>query len=135
MLTEAHIGTVVGHITLGAGARYTQLYEVAAWYREHEFQPGTYPITLTKYPYGGYFLVCRDVPTKIVAASLRSLFGGVGYGEDSAGKREVGIDATADLKLAYGQDTNALVPTGPRNVPCTITMCEDYDQPTNNAEA
>lgn len=117
---------VVGTILIEPGRRETEHFEYAAWYREHEFKPGLYPVTLhirrtwnsdTKQDCAeDCTLVADDVPTTIVAAYLGTHFGGVSIGPDKAGPREIGRASSKHLRLAYGyklEDLEARLDTIP----------------------
>jgi len=103
------VGTVVGHVDIPPGTTYRELFEFAAWYRNHEYVPGRYPVKLVSLDrYGECQLVAVDVPTKITAANFRSHFGGVGYGEDTAGRSEIGNDDSAHYVVGHGYDRTAM---------------------------
>lgn len=122
--TPDQVGSVVGTITITAVVTEDEHYECAAWYRRHEFVPGTYEITLVeksrsspvssdpRVPWQKYVdhyqLVAKDVPTKIVEAYFGTLYGGVAIGTDRAGPREVGKDATRNLNLGFSYKLETL---------------------------
>lgn len=125
MLTREHHGRVVGHITLGQGLVKRQLFECAAWYRDHEFTPGTYPVTLNiskLHTWNGErtilferdcYLTALDVPTTIVAAYLGTLFGGVAVGPDRTGPREIGQPSSYHWHVGFAytlDELNASLP-------------------------
>ena len=104
-LTSDDVGKVVGYFTIPAGKRYTELFEVAAWSREHEYVPGEYPVLLREVRYSrsgppaGYRLVCERVPSKIVDQSMPTLFGGMAVpGTDR--KEDIGKSGTVDFCAA-----------------------------------
>lgn len=82
----------VGYITISETREVTELYETAAWFRRYKCQPQTSPLYLARNQgiiqtpyrlYWGLEGVCID-------ACLVSLFGGVAYGNDTAGKAAIG---------------------------------------------
>lgn len=85
---------VVGTLTVPNNVTLHQSYETAAWFRDHKVKPGVYPVFAK--PNGHYDQLMYGVilDTVITAACFQSLFGGVGYGEDRAGKSELGKDST-----------------------------------------
>jgi hypothetical protein len=89
----------IGTFTVLAPHEVTQYYEYAAWYRTHKIEPGIYTVFAKPNGHGqnSYAVVLKSVITK---ACLQSGFGGVGYGEDTAGKREIGKQDTYTLR--YG---------------------------------
>jgi hypothetical protein len=92
----------VGVLVVTQPFKVMEHFEFAAWYREHEVQPGRYPIIVGSYL--SWEKECRataKVKTKVTAACLQSHFGGVGYGQDTAGKREVGREYEHTIGVAY----------------------------------
>jgi hypothetical protein len=85
---------LVGRLRLTAPFVRRELYECAAWFRDHQLQPGLYPVIAARIrgigpKNGDMQLACR-VPTTIVAAYFGTLWGGVAIGPDQSGPREVG---------------------------------------------
>ena len=100
--TEADIGRVVGHLTVGADhPAIEETFETAAWYRMHKPAPGVYPITLTRYAHGGFTLLACDVPCIVTDAYLGTLWGGVAIGADKAGPREIGKATTRAIHCGF----------------------------------
>ena len=64
-------------------------YETAAWYRDHLVTPGDY-LVWAKSNGHGQLMFCAEVDTKITAAYLGSMYGGVAVGPDATGPREIG---------------------------------------------
>lgn len=125
MLTREDHGRVVGHITIPAGVIKRELYECAAWYRDHALTPGTYPVTLNIRSRGTWtgerwieferdcYLTALDVPSTIVGAYLGSLFGGVPIGPDRTGPREIGQPSTCHHRVGFAytlEELNAALP-------------------------
>lgn len=107
-LTAADIGQVVGYVEVRPGQRQSQSFETAAWFVEHEFEPGRYPVTLLRAPYGGYLLVALHVPTRVVNAFLGTLFGGVLIGADHAGQSRIGQVEKRTLAVSYAMELRFL---------------------------
>lgn len=100
--TEADIGRVVGHLTVGEDHKpLEETFETAAWYRMHKPTPGVYPITLERYAHGGFSLNARDVPCTVTAAYLGTLWGGVAIGADTTGPREIGKATTRTIPCGF----------------------------------
>jgi len=87
----------VGWFTITEPMVRRQLYEYAAWFRDHELQPGRYPVMAARVmgcaAKHGELQLAIKVPSKIIDACLISGFGGVNYGPDTAGKAEIGREA------------------------------------------
>jgi hypothetical protein len=125
------VGDIVGYVTVEPGAEEQETYEVACWYRNHRLLPGVYPVKVvyreyesgwceTKVPrddYRRYRYVARaDIPSVITDACFVSLFGGVQYGPDTAGAREIGQQQTFPLSTTW-------------NAHHTETECDKAGQP------
>jgi len=80
---------VLGSLKVLEGAIEREHFECAAWFRDHKLDPGEYPICEFKSRYGGSYHGAY-VPSVVVDAFLGSLFGGVHYGPDRSGPREIG---------------------------------------------
>lgn len=108
------VGQVVGHACIPPGRQHTDTFEVAAWWVQHDFEPGgPYPVILRANRYGhapvhSYSLVIEDAPTKVVAANLTSLFGGVGYGSNRAGQDAIGRKDARTFCLASARTLDEL---------------------------
>jgi hypothetical protein len=108
------VGEIVGHACITPGREHTDTFEVAAWWVKHAFVPGgSYPVRLRANRYGqgpvhSYSLVIEQAPTEVVAANLTSIFGGVGYGNDSAGREAVGRKDRRDLCIASARSLDEL---------------------------
>lgn len=122
MLENMKDGTVVGHVTVPAGKVKRETYEYAAWFRDHKMEPGTYEVVFRKYNGYPYFVLDATIDTTIVDACLISGFGGVHYGPDTAGQREIGKKSTIAINeyLGYSLDPSKRVTTvnGFEFVPC-----------------
>lgn len=90
----------IGTLTIGANVTEQEHYEFAAWFRNHELQPGTYPVWASKQDHCAY----AQIPSTITSAYLGSQFGGVAYGQDTAGKAEIGKSTNYHLSLWRGFD-------------------------------
>lgn len=125
MLTREHHGRVVGHITIPPGVIKRELYECAAWFRDHALTPGTYPVVLNIRHLNTFngertvevgwdcYLTALNVPSTIVAAYLGSLFGGVPIGPDRTGPREIGQPSACHHRVGYAytlEELNAALP-------------------------
>ena len=121
VLTEDDIGCVVGQAMIPAGEKHTDSFETAAWFVEHEFVAGgPYPVELRAMRYGsapvhGYSLLVLDAPTVVRAANLTSMFCGVGYGDNRAGRERIGQHESRAYCVAYsrtleGLDLSRLMP-------------------------
>lgn len=86
--------TLLGHLIIPATFKHRELFEFAAWFRDHEITPGSYPVYLQRMGSYGVPVYLVEVPTTVVDANFRSHFGGVGYGEDTAGQKEIGTAST-----------------------------------------
>jgi hypothetical protein len=93
----------VGWLTISTPFVRRELYEFAAWFRDHQLQPGRYPVMAARYsgigPKSGEIQLAASVPSKIVDACFTSGFGGVLYGPDTAGPREVGTESSYVLRI------------------------------------
>jgi hypothetical protein len=91
----------IGIVTIGQGCTSRETYEYAAWFRLHKLEAGDYPVFAIVNPQTTYekCLAFAYVPSKIVDACLQSGFGGIGYGEDRAGKAEIGRAETRTITL------------------------------------
>lgn len=87
-------GTLLGHVTVDDTATYRQTMEVAAWFRDHKAVPGTYPVYSGGLGQYGVPIYYAEIPSIITDACLVSLFGGVRYGNDDAGQREIGTSSS-----------------------------------------
>lgn len=91
-------GTLLGHVTVDDSAKIErQSFEVAAWFRDHKLTPGTYPVYSGGLGDYGVPIYYAEIPSTITAACLVSLFGGVSYGPDTAGQREVGTASSRTM--------------------------------------
>jgi hypothetical protein len=88
---SGHRASLHGYLEVQEVMRLRQHYEVAAWFRDFELTPGLYPVYYGKY-YGVTPVLFCHVPATVVAACLQSLFCGVGYGQDTAGKSAIGSE-------------------------------------------
>jgi hypothetical protein len=99
-----------------------ETYEFAAWFRDHELKPGTYPVKYETYNGYPYHYLRVEVPSTIKNACLVSCFGGVQYGPDTAGQREIGKDSTYTMGKSLGYKLSAvdrgLTIDGHEFVPC-----------------
>jgi hypothetical protein len=100
---------VVGTLTVQE-VTLRQHYETAAWFRDHKVKPGEYPVFAK--PNGSYNQLMYGVvlDTVITAACFQSLFGGVGYGEDKAGQREVGKESTYTIVEGESYQQGGITP-------------------------
>lgn len=88
-------GTLLGHVTIDDTAQIVrESMQVAAWFRDHKLTPGTYPVYAGKMGQYGIPTYYADIPTTIVDACIVSLYGGVAYGPDTSGQREIGTAST-----------------------------------------
>lgn len=80
--------TLIGHLTVTEGFECTRYYETAAWYQNHDVQPGRYRVhaewsrTYDGRPWAEYVVVTYN--TVITKTHTPSLFGGVPIGGDTA---------------------------------------------------
>jgi len=90
-LADVEKGKLLGYVTVDeTAADYRESFEVAAWYRVHKLTPGTYPVYSGGLGNYGVPIYRAEISTTITDACLVSLFGGVRYGSDDAGTREIG---------------------------------------------
>lgn len=80
---------LAGTLRVKAAFMIRETYEVAAWFRDHAVYPGEYPV-YAKPNEQGQLTHYVSLHTVITDACLQSLFGGIGYGADNAGEREIG---------------------------------------------
>lgn len=113
MLETVADGTVVGQVIVREPKVVRETYEVAAWFRDHTLKPGVYDVVYKKYNGYPHYVLTAEVNTVITDACLVALFGGVQYGPDSAGQREIGKESTYSLTefLGYSLDPSRRVCT------------------------
>lgn len=105
MLDGVANGTLVGYVTIEPGTIKRENYEVAAWYRDIVLDPGTYEVRFRKADWQRDYEIgdlVAEVPGVCVKACLVSLFGGVSYGPDEAGRRAVGVRHTVTVRQWLG---------------------------------
>ena len=113
-------GQIVGFITIKPGTIEHESFEFAAWFRDHELRPGVYPVVLdfdeqwVGYrpectPYRCNFRLSARVPSVIKDACLVSSFGGMQYGPDSAGQREIGTESEYHVRVGYGHKIDDVI--------------------------
>lgn len=101
-MLEGRHGEIVGHIVVTEPVVKRESFEVAAWFRDHELKPGTYPVKYETYNGYPHHFLRVEVPSTIKKACLISLFGGVGYGPDTAGQRAIGQESTYTMGKRLG---------------------------------
>jgi hypothetical protein len=101
----------VGWLIVHAPFVRRQLFEFAAWFRDHQLQPGRYPVIAARThgvgAMNGDIELGAEVPTKIVDACFTSGFGGVLYGPDTSGPREIGTDSSYTLRIGSAHHVRA----------------------------
>lgn len=80
----------VGTITTTTTKKITEHYECAAWHRTYECPPQTVDVFMTRNPEGWPDQFVWRMKGVCIDACLVSLFGGVSYGPDIAGKEAIG---------------------------------------------
>lgn len=92
------LNKLIGFVRLPAPLTHRDSYETAAWYRDHQSDTGIFEIRLAANPYAQSFAqpwqVTATLPSTITDACLVSLAGGMPFGKDEAGKREINSRAS-----------------------------------------
>jgi len=126
MLAHFPSDSLVGHLVVPGNVPFQrESYEIAAWFRDYRLDAGTYEVFIYRPETRslGDFLYC-EVPGTVVRACLISLFGGVGYGPDTAGERAVGERGTYRLRAWLGYDDEATTRRIDFGFGCTFTPLE-----------
>jgi hypothetical protein len=103
--------TQIGVLKVTVPFTQMQNYETAAWYTEHEIQPGTYPVYYSAS--GGRAGLLVKLNTKVKSCYLGTLYGGVAVGKDTYGQSRVGKSDTLSQSCGFysgGPKEKTLVP-------------------------
>lgn len=128
MLAHFPSDALVGHLVVPENVPFQrQTYEVAAWFRDYRLDAGTYEVFVyrdTMHSAARDFLYA-EVPGTVVRACLISLFGGVGYGPDTAGERAIGERGTYRLRAWLGYASEAATRRIDFGFGCTFIPLEE----------